>query len=90
LGQLSVPDFVDDLAFDPIQHRLYAIAGGGEGAVSVIAQRDADTYQVIANVPTKPGAKTGLLVPELHRLYVGIPTKEKQEPQILVFEVPYK
>ena len=87
---LSVHDYVDDLAFDPGQHRLYAIAGGGEGAVSVIGQRDADTYEVIANVPTKPGAKTGRLVPELHRLYVGVPTKEKQEAQILIFELPSK
>jgi DNA-binding beta-propeller fold protein YncE len=87
---VSVPDFVDDLAFDPGQHRLYAIAGGGGGAVSVIGQQDADTYEVIANVPTKPGAKTGRLVPELRRLYVGVPTKEKQEAQILIFELPSK
>jgi DNA-binding beta-propeller fold protein YncE len=87
---LSVADYVDDLAFDPAQHRLYAIAGGGEGAVSVIAQRNPDTYEVIANIPTKPGAKTGKLVPELHRLYVGVPNKEKQEAQILVFEVSAK
>jgi DNA-binding beta-propeller fold protein YncE len=87
---VSVPDFVDDLAFDPGQHRLYAIAGGGGGAVSVIGQRNADTYEVIANVPTKPGAKTGRLVPELHRLFVGVPTKEKQEAQILIFELPSK
>jgi DNA-binding beta-propeller fold protein YncE len=90
VSSLGVHDYVDDLAFDPGQHRLYAIAGGGEGAVSVIAQRDADTYEVIANVPTKPGAKTGKLVPELHRLYVGVPTKEGQEAQILIFEVPSK
>lgn len=87
---VSVPDFVDDLAFDPGLHRLYAIAGGGGGAVSVIGQRNADTYEVIANVPTKPGAKTGRLVPELHRLFVGVPTKEKQEAQILIFELPSK
>ena len=90
VASLSVHDYVDDLAFDPGQHRLYAIAGGGEGAVSVIGQRDADTYEVIANVPTKPGTKTGRLVPELHRLYVGVPTKEKQVAQILIFELPSK
>jgi DNA-binding beta-propeller fold protein YncE len=86
---LSVRDFVDDLAFDPGQPSLRN-RRRGEGAVSVIAQRDADTYEVIANVPTKPGAKTGKLVPELHRLYVGVPTKEKQEAQILIFELPSK
>ena len=74
---LSVPDFVDDLAFDSEQHRLYAIAGGGEGALSVIAQRNADSYQSSPRFPRGPEQKTGLLVPELHRLYVGVPTKEK-------------
>jgi len=90
VATLNVPDFVDDLAFDSNLHRLYAIAGGGEGAVSVIAQRDPDVYEVIATVPTKPGAKTGTFVPELNRLYVGVPTREKQEAQILILELPAK
>jgi DNA-binding beta-propeller fold protein YncE len=87
VASLAVADYVDDLAFDTAHRRLYAIAGGGEGEISVIDQRDADHYQVTATVPTKPGAKTGRLVPELHRLYVGVPTKGKQEAQILVFEL---
>ena len=87
---VTTNDGVDDLAFDPGQHRLYAFAGAGGGAINVITQRDADTYEVTATVPTKPGAKTGKLVPELHRLYVGVPSKEKQGAQILVYEVPSK
>jgi len=84
---LAVADYVDDLAYDAAHHRLYAPGGGGEGAISVIQQRDADNYEVTANIPTKPGAKTGRLAPELNRFYVGVPTKDKQEAQILVFEV---
>ena len=87
VASIAVADYVDDLAYDAAHHRLYAIGGGGQGAISVIEQRDADTYEVVANIPTKPGAKTGKLLPELNRLYVGVPTKEKQEAQILVFEV---
>jgi DNA-binding beta-propeller fold protein YncE len=89
LTSLELADYVDDLAFDPDNHRLYATAGGGAGAVSVIDQRDANTYKVVGNVATKPGAKTGKLVPELHRLYIGVPTKqkEKQEAEILIFEL---
>jgi DNA-binding beta-propeller fold protein YncE len=86
---LAVADCVDDLAYDPAHRRLYAIAGGGQGAINVIDQHDADHYQVSATVPTKPGAKTGRLVPELHLLFVGVPTKGKQEAQILVFELPH-
>jgi DNA-binding beta-propeller fold protein YncE len=87
VAHIAVADYVDDLAFDAAHHRLYAIGGGGQGAISVVEQRDPDNYKMVANIPTKPGTKTGKFVPELNRLYVGVPTKEKQEAEILVFEV---
>jgi DNA-binding beta-propeller fold protein YncE len=84
---LDVADYVDDLAYDAAHHRLYVPGGGGDGAVSVVEQRGADNYQVIATVPTKPGAKTARLVPELNKYYVGVPAKDNQPAQILVFDV---
>ena len=84
---LDVADYVDDLAYDAAHHRLYVPGGGGDGAVSVVEQRGADDYQVIATVPTKPGAKTARLVPELNKYYVGVPAKDGQPAQILVFDV---
>jgi len=53
----------------------------------VVEQRDADNYQVIATIPTKPGAKTARLVPELNRYYVGVPGNAQNAAQILAFEV---
>ena len=84
---LAVADYVDDLSYDAAHHRLYAPAGGGDGAITVIEQRSADDYQVMATIPTKPGAKTARLVPELNRYFVGVPAKDKQEAEILVYEV---
>src|ERR1700682_2954045 len=84
---LDVADYVDDLAYDAAHHRLYVPAGGGDGAISVVEQRGADDYKVVATIPTKPGAKTAPLVPELNKYYVGVPAKDKQEAQILVFDV---
>jgi DNA-binding beta-propeller fold protein YncE len=84
---LDVADYVDDLAYDAAHHRIYLPGGGGSGAVSVVEQRGADNYQVIATVPTKPGAKTARLVPELNKYYVGVPAKDAQPAQILVFDV---
>jgi hypothetical protein len=84
---LDVADYVDDLAYDAAHHRLYVPGGGGSGAVSVVEQRGADNYQVIATVPTKPGAKTARFVPELNKYYVGVPAKDAQPAQILVFDV---
>ena len=87
---LSVADYADDLAYDAAHHRLYVACGGikgAQGAVSVVEQRDADNYQVIATIPTKPGAKTAKLVPELNRYYVGVPGTAKDAAQILVFQI---
>ena len=87
---LPTADSVDDLAYDPVLHRLYVPGGnlnGAVGAVTVIQQKDADHYEVIANIPTKPGARNARLVPELNKYYVNVSTKGPQEAQILVFDV---
>jgi hypothetical protein len=87
IANLPVADYVDDLSYDAAHHRLYIPAGGGDGAITVVGQSGADDYQVIATIPTKPGAKTAKFVPELNRYFVGVPAKDKQEAQILVYEV---
>jgi DNA-binding beta-propeller fold protein YncE len=87
VASLDVADYVDDLAYDAAHHRVYLPGGGGNGAVSVVEQRGADNYQVVATIPTKPGAKTARLVPELNKYYVGVPAKDSQPAQILVFDV---
>jgi len=87
---LPTADSVDDLAYDAANHRIYLPGGnlnGAVGAVTVIQQKDADHYEVIANIPTKPGARTARLVPELNKYYVSVSTKGPQEAQILVYDV---
>ena len=87
VASLDVADYVDDLAYDAAHHRLYIPGGGGNGAVTVVEQHGADDYRVVATVPTKPGAKTARLVPELNKYYVGVPAKDGQPAQILVYDV---
>ena len=84
---LDVVDYVDDLAYDAGHHRLYVPGGGGNGGISVVQQSGADDYKVVATVTTKPGAKTARFVPELNKYYVGVPAKDAQPAQILVFDV---
>jgi hypothetical protein len=40
-----------------------------------------------ARVPTVPGARTGLYVPEWHKLLVAAPRREASEARVLVFAV---
>jgi YVTN family beta-propeller protein len=73
----------DDVFFDAARKRLYVI--GGEGFVDVFAQKDADHYTRIARIPTAAGARTGLFVPEMNRLFVAVPHRGAQVAEIRVF-----
>ena len=87
---VDVAEQADDLAWDAAHRRLYVACGGGktaQPAISVVEQKSADDYRLLANVPTVRGAKTGRLVPELNRYYLGVPGAGDQEAQIQVYEI---
>ena len=87
---VDIAEQVDDLAWDAVHRRVYAASGGaktGQPAISVVQQKSADDYQLLANVPSVRGAKTGRLVPELNRYYLGVPGTASQEAQIQVYEI---
>jgi DNA-binding beta-propeller fold protein YncE len=56
----------DDLFVDSKRHRVYVVCG--TGAVDVFEDKDGH-YQRVGQFPTSPGARTGLFVPELDRLF---------------------
>jgi WD40 repeat protein len=75
---------IDGLFFDAGRKRLYV--SGGEGFVDVFQQRDADHYERLTKIPTRPVARTSLFVPELNRYYVAIPRDGEQQAEIRVYE----
>src|SRR5262249_46809808 len=60
----------DDVFWDASRKRIYAT--GGEGAISVFEQQDADHYKEKARVPTVKGARTSFFSPDLGRVYVAV------------------
>jgi DNA-binding beta-propeller fold protein YncE len=74
----------DDLFYDAARRRLYAT--GGEGAIVVYEQKDADHYDQIGRVATAAGARTSLFVPEAGRLFVAVPHRGAQAAEIRVFK----
>jgi DNA-binding beta-propeller fold protein YncE len=79
---------IDDLWYDARRSRVYASGGRGfdVGSVYVYQQKDADRYELIAKVPTAPGAGTSFWSPELNRYFVAAPASDKDDAAILVFE----
>jgi DNA-binding beta-propeller fold protein YncE len=84
----SVPisSFNDDMSFDVARKRIYL---SGTETTTVVAQKDADHYELVAEVKTGYRAKTSLYVPQLNRFYAAVSGKGKPDAQlaIVVFDV---
>jgi DNA-binding beta-propeller fold protein YncE len=74
----------DDIFYDSALRRVYVIGGGG--AVDVLEYMRRHSLRKLATVPTAAGARTGLFVPALHRLYVAVPHRGSQQAEIRVYE----
>jgi len=85
IQRLSAVGDCDDVFFDQARKRIYAT--GGEGAISVFEQQDADQYREIVRVPTVKGARTSFFSPELGRLYVAARQQGATAAMIQVFRV---
>ena len=84
IDSLPIGGWVDYLAWDPFSNRIYASCG--TGYVYVFQARDPDHYDLAGKAETAVMAKTALLVPELHRLFVGVPHIGGTSAKILVFQ----
>ena len=92
IAQLEGVAGIDDAWYD-VEHKRIYISGGRESATSkppgfvyVYEQKDADHYELIARVPTRPNSQTSIWVPELNRYYVSSSSNDTQDSAILVFE----
>jgi DNA-binding beta-propeller fold protein YncE len=86
LQALPIGKGVDDLMFDPATKRIYATSGGA-GAVDVYKEDDPDHYQSLGQISSKPGGKTGILMPQLGRLFVPVPARGTTAAEVYVYEV---
>jgi hypothetical protein len=76
----------DEVQYDAEKHRLYV--PGGEGYMGIYDSSDSDHLKLIEKVTTEPGAKTGLLVPPLHRLFLAVsPGETKATAKVLTYEI---
>jgi hypothetical protein len=86
VGTQPAPLRADEEQYDPAAHRLYV--PGGEGYMGVYDTSDPNHLKLIEKVPTAPGAKTGLLIPQMHRLFLAVsPGDTKAVAKVLTYEV---
>lgn len=85
VAALPVVGDSDDVFYDAARKRIYAI--GGEGAITVFHQQDADHYQEIAKISTAKGARTGLFSPDLRRLFIAARRNGAEPAAIRIYNV---
>ncbi len=79
---------VDDLYFDREKKRVY-ISGGG-GYINIFQQDATGKFSRITNMPTRSGARTSLLIPQL-KLFVLAERAESGSPaQLLVYNLSFQ
>jgi DNA-binding beta-propeller fold protein YncE len=82
----QAPLRADELQYDAKSHRLYV--PGGEGYMGIYDTSDPDHLKLVERITTAPGAKTGLLLPGLHRLFLAVsPGESKTMAKVLTYEV---
>src|ERR1700693_1578168 len=84
VARLRAAGECDDVFFDASRKRIYVI--GGEGMISVFQQNDPDHYELVANVPSAVGIRTGFFFAKRDRFYVAVPAKGNEPAQVWTFE----
>jgi len=67
---VAIGQGTDAAAYDPVR-RLVFSSNGRDGTISVIAQKDPDTYAPALTIPTAVSGRTMSVDPETGRLYVA-------------------
>jgi hypothetical protein len=88
VANLPTVEGMDGVYFDARHRRIYVSGGRGfdVGYVYSYQQNDADNYEFLGKIATRPGAGTSFWSPELNRYYVAAPAHDGEEAAILVFE----
>jgi len=82
---LKIGEGVDGVSFDPGLNRAYS--SNGEGTMTVVQEKDANTFTVLENVPTQKGARTITVNTKTHKLY--LPTAEYGEAPAATAQSPH-
>jgi YVTN family beta-propeller protein len=77
---LVIGDGCDGSGFDPGTKNIFA--SNGDGTLSVYHEGAADKYELVANVPTKRGARTIAVDEQSHLIYMPTADFEPADPNV--------
>lgn len=83
VAEMECAGDADDLFYDAEKKLVYVSCG--EGVIDVFAERDPDHYQEVVRIPTAPGARTSLWVPELNQIFLAAPSRGGQQAAVRIY-----
>jgi hypothetical protein len=86
LSENEMTGDADDLYYDEGAAKIFV--SGGDGAVSIFQQDGEGAYKQTANIPTRSGARTSLLVPQWRILVVAARASSGKGAELLVYQLP--
>ena len=78
-------DDVDDIFYNATRQEV--IASGGGGAVNIFRRENNTSYKKVAVIPTRNGARTSLLIPELGIFVVAARATSGERASLLVYHL---
>jgi DNA-binding beta-propeller fold protein YncE len=85
LQNIAAPGDAATLAFDPAHRELYV--PGGIGQLAVYKEDDRGLLHEVERIPTRHGARSGLLDPESGRYYLAVPAYAGKPAEVRVYLV---
>ena len=85
VSSINIDGDGDDIFFDSKNKHIFISCGAG--FIDVLGQSDISGYILLEKIPTSPGARTSLYVPEQNKLYLAIPARAEKQAEINVYDV---
>jgi DNA-binding beta-propeller fold protein YncE len=87
IAKIDIGEGVDGVAFDPDLKRAYS--SNGQGTLTVIQEKNNNTFEIMENFTTMRGARTIAVNPKTHKIYLPVAeyqpapaaTTENQRPR---------
>lgn len=85
LGITAIVGDTDDIFYDKDQSNV--LVSGGDGYINILHEEKQVSYQQIANIATKNGARTALLIPALKLFIVAAKAASGQPAALYVYKL---
>jgi hypothetical protein len=83
LNNMPMAGDADDLYYESKSNMIYV--SGGSGSISIFKENDGNNFQHISNIPTRNGARTSLLIPQLNLFVVAERADSGKSADLLIY-----